>query len=245
MNKINKIFIIIIAILCIILGIVSYKYVMLKKDYRFASTFYARIEEITNNNILVQGLTVNDINFRGSYYLHTNENTKIFWRGTELTLNDLDVGDHISITYTYEIILASSPAPLHQVELIQLLDDSIEMNRDLSNTVNPKTLQNFNNQFIMYEEKNVGTNICALVRTILSSNLEKIEQEDYLVALKYDGYGGDLEDVYIMPEVNDVKRQEMLDFEKSIDKSHDYYIETKIGNNGIINEVIIYYSQPE
>ena len=50
------------------------------------------------------------------------ENTKITWRYTDILLEDLEVGDHISITFIGDI-LESSPKQIQQVEVIQLLDD--------------------------------------------------------------------------------------------------------------------------
>ena len=44
------------------------------------------------------------------------------WRYTEITPEDLEIGDHISITFTGEV-LESYPAQIQQVDIIQLLDD--------------------------------------------------------------------------------------------------------------------------
>ena len=44
------------------------------------------------------------------------------WRYTEITPEDLESGDHISITFTGEV-LESYPAQIQQVDIIQLLDD--------------------------------------------------------------------------------------------------------------------------
>lgn len=98
--------------------------------YHFPGMFYAKIKEITDKHILVEGLSVNDINDRGAYRLSIKDDTYIVWRGTELKLEDLDIGDNIAITFTDEIIQAVSPAPLYEVKVIKLLDDSIEMNKE-------------------------------------------------------------------------------------------------------------------
>ena len=47
----------------------------------------------------VQGMDVNDINFRGDFVLNIVEETKIVWRYTELSFEDLDVGDKIAVTF--------------------------------------------------------------------------------------------------------------------------------------------------
>lgn len=87
-------------------------------------TFYAEIKEINNNNILVEGLSVNDINYRGKFIFSIIGETKLEWRGTEINLSDLDVGDNISITFSGEI-LDTYPAQINNVIKIQLLDDEI------------------------------------------------------------------------------------------------------------------------
>lgn len=85
-------------------------------------TFYAKIKEINDNSILVQGLSINDINHRGEFIFSIIEETELVWRGTEIKLYDLDIGDNISITFNGEI-LDSYPAQIKDVTKIQLLDD--------------------------------------------------------------------------------------------------------------------------
>ena len=87
-------------------------------------TFYAEIEEIKDNFILVKGLSVNDINFRGEFTISVVEETELEWRNTKINVTDLEVGDNISITFTGEI-LDSYPAQIKDVVKIQLLDDEI------------------------------------------------------------------------------------------------------------------------
>ena len=84
--------------------------------------FYAEIKQINDNNILVEGLSVNDINYRGEFTFSIVGETKLEWRGTEISLSELDVGDNISITFAGEI-LDSYPAQIKDVIKIQLLDD--------------------------------------------------------------------------------------------------------------------------
>ena len=85
-------------------------------------TFYAKIEEIKDNFILVKGLSVNDINFRGEFTISVVEETELEWRNTKINVTELNVGDNISITFTGEI-LDSYPAQIKDVVKIQLLDD--------------------------------------------------------------------------------------------------------------------------
>lgn len=87
-----------------------------------AQTFYATISDMRSGVITVRGMEVNDINFRGEFCFSAVEETQILWRNTEILLEDLDVGDHISITFT-GAILETSPAQIEKVAVIGLLDD--------------------------------------------------------------------------------------------------------------------------
>ena len=87
-------------------------------------TFYATISELQGNTCTVTGMEVNDINFRQEFSFVIVEETKITWRYTEIALEDLEVGDHISITFTGEV-LESYPGQIQHVDVIQLLDDEI------------------------------------------------------------------------------------------------------------------------
>ncbi len=91
----------------------------------FGTTFYAEIEEINDNKvILVKGLDVNDINFRSKFTFTVEENTILEWRHTKIYFNDLKVGQRISITFT-GVILESYPAVIKGVGKIVLLDDEV------------------------------------------------------------------------------------------------------------------------
>ena len=89
---------------------------------RIPQTFYATITDIQDNSIKVKGMEINDINFRGEFCFFIVEETKITWRYTDILIDDLDVGDNISITFTGEI-LETYPGQIQQVETVQLLDD--------------------------------------------------------------------------------------------------------------------------
>ena len=85
-------------------------------------TFYATISDIQDDTLTVKGMEINDINFRGEFRFSVTEKTKIIWRYTDILIEDLEVGDHISVTFTGEI-LETYPEQIQQVEIIQLLDD--------------------------------------------------------------------------------------------------------------------------
>ena len=84
--------------------------------------FYANIKEITENKFLVQGLAINDLNYRGEFSFLVVEETELKWQGESIDIKDLDIGDTISITFG-GYILESYPARITEVVRIQLLDD--------------------------------------------------------------------------------------------------------------------------
>ena len=87
-----------------------------------AETFYAEISDRKNNFLRVTGLEINDINFRGDFVFSIDEGTKMTWRYTEISVEDLDIGDTVSITFTGEI-QETAPAKITHVTQIQLLED--------------------------------------------------------------------------------------------------------------------------
>lgn len=107
------------VVVCITVGFVGGYMVGVKKE---TQTFYAQIQESRDDYFLVEGLSVNDINFRGQYTFTVTEQTKLEWRYTEITLADLDVGDTVAITYQGGI-RETAPAGIEKVVKIQLLDD--------------------------------------------------------------------------------------------------------------------------
>lgn len=96
----------------------------------YGQTFYANIESIKQYNdgnihINVKGLDVNDINYRGNFTFKVDDNITMTWRGEEIKVSDLKVGNNISITFNDEILNSISPTPLREVVKIQILDDEI------------------------------------------------------------------------------------------------------------------------
>lgn len=87
-------------------------------------TFYATVSKIEGNNLTVQGMDENDVNYRGAFWFPAEEVTEITWRNTDISIEDLDVGDQISVSFTGEI-LAAYPAKITQVEAIRLLEDEL------------------------------------------------------------------------------------------------------------------------
>ena len=88
-------------------------------------TFYEAITDISDSSITVQGMEINDINFRGRFTFPVMEETSYLWRGTRISPKDLEEGDNISITFT-GLVRESSPAGIQEVLKVQLLDDDFE-----------------------------------------------------------------------------------------------------------------------
>lgn len=99
----------------------------------YPDTFYATIEEISDpgvygiKTIKVKGLDINDINHRGEFIFdvildNIPDNFKLKWRGTNITFEQLKVGQTIAV-YNYGDIQETEPANLSSVRMIVVLDD--------------------------------------------------------------------------------------------------------------------------
>ena len=85
-------------------------------------TFYATITEINGNNFTVEGLDINDINYRGAFTFSVIAETELVWRGTEMQVEEFDIGDIISVSFT-GLVQESYPGHILDVVRVQLLDD--------------------------------------------------------------------------------------------------------------------------
>ncbi len=85
-------------------------------------TFHAEILERDGKRFHVNGLACNDINSRGEFTFSLEDGTPLVWRGTALSLDDLETGDRIAVTYTGDV-LETYPAQLTNVLRIDLLED--------------------------------------------------------------------------------------------------------------------------
>ena len=70
-----------------------------EEETPLTDTFYATILTIDDQVLLVEGLEVNDINSRGQFYIQVDENTRLDWLGTEITLSDLDVQSEFLVVF--------------------------------------------------------------------------------------------------------------------------------------------------
>ena len=77
-------------------------------------TFYATIADLGDSYMTV----------RGGFRLSVDEDTEIMWRHTDIGLEDLEPGDHISVTFKGGVE-ETSPAGLEDVTQILLLEDEL------------------------------------------------------------------------------------------------------------------------
>lgn len=85
-------------------------------------TFYATITERDDDFFAVEGLSVNDINFRGEFTFTITPDTSLIWRGETLPAEELQVGDRVAVTFD-GTVQEVYPAVLTGVLQVQLLED--------------------------------------------------------------------------------------------------------------------------
>lgn len=110
------------GVFCFIGYKIAYRQMEKSTSILNSQTFYATVTDIQDNKLTVKGMEINDINFRGEFCFSVVEKTKIVWRGTSISIEELNVGDNISITFIGGV-LETEPGQIEQVEVIQLLDD--------------------------------------------------------------------------------------------------------------------------
>jgi len=93
-------------------------------DKKSGETFFATIDRIENESILVSGLSNNDLNFQTQFYLHTDDNTIFEWRCTGINITDLEAGNIVKVTFR-GAIAESYPAQIGNVIKVELLNSEI------------------------------------------------------------------------------------------------------------------------
>lgn len=146
-NRLKLLKSLVVIILVIALAVMTCYYFNMKNAYvkavthmvgivsegMYPDTFYATIEEISDpgvygiKTIKVKGLDINDINHRGEFTFdiildNIPDNFKLKWRGTNITFEQLKVGQTIAV-YNYGEIQETEPANLSSVRMIVVLDD--------------------------------------------------------------------------------------------------------------------------
>lgn len=101
---------IVMTLIVLLIGIlISYfaGYVNAYKDYEEDAwvlshsdiqTFYAEVKEVGENSLLVEGISLNDENYRGEFQYEIWEEVNIYRQDTVIQLSDLSEGNLISIT---------------------------------------------------------------------------------------------------------------------------------------------------
>ena len=87
-----------------------------------AALFHAEIVARDGAFFHVNGLSCNDVNGRGEFTFTVGEDTPLLWRHTPITLEDLQPGGRVAVTYAGDV-LETYPAQLTQVLKIELLED--------------------------------------------------------------------------------------------------------------------------
>ncbi len=120
---------IVLTITVLIVGIVASFFLGYKIAYdRFESsaeqispfniqTYYAEVKEVGENTITVEGISLNEENYRGTFQYDIWGETSIIWKNESITLTDLESGDMVAVT----IIMAGGD--IADVFKIQLLND--------------------------------------------------------------------------------------------------------------------------
>ncbi len=104
-----------------LLGRASMEYTVSWED---TEVFYAEILERRENSFLVEGLSVNDVNHQGQFTFAAEADTRLLWNGAEISLEDLQPGQRVAITYSgdrQEIY----PVSLPEVYQVLLLEDKL------------------------------------------------------------------------------------------------------------------------
>ncbi|WP_456278897.1 hypothetical protein [Bacillus sp. AK128] len=80
-------------------------------------TFYAEVNEVGENTLLVEGISLNDENYRGEFQYDVWGEVSIYRQDTVIPLSDLSEGDLVSIT------LVTDRTGITDIFKIQLLAD--------------------------------------------------------------------------------------------------------------------------
>lgn len=104
-----------------LLGRASMEYTVSWED---TEVFYAEILERRENSFLVEGLSVNDVNHQGQFSFTAEVDTRLLWNGAEISLEDLQPGQRVAITYSGDR-LEIYPASLPEVYQVLLLEDKL------------------------------------------------------------------------------------------------------------------------
>ena len=88
----------------------------------YAPTFYATVKEVSAHGLMVEGLEINQINYRSLYHFAVDEQTQLVYRGTPVELSNFRPGLTVAVSFT-GYILETHPVGLTEVCRVEILDD--------------------------------------------------------------------------------------------------------------------------
>ena len=124
-------FAIILTIIVMLIGIATSYFVGFKVAYdRYEEaisqtskfdiqTYYAQVIKVSESQIEVEGIELNDQRFRGTFTYNIYTETKLEWHDSSIDLSDLNEGDLIAVTLITDI------GGITDIYKIQLLDDEM------------------------------------------------------------------------------------------------------------------------
>jgi len=96
----------------------------LEQSQLVRETFYAEVKSVDGSHILVQGLEINDRNYRGEYTLEIYDETELIWHDTMISVSDLEVGHIVSVEiYSVDGVIDTSADVLMDIAKIKILSD--------------------------------------------------------------------------------------------------------------------------
>lgn len=194
-------------------------------------TFYAKIIDISTNFIRVEGLEVNDIDYRENFNLNVTNNTKFEWRDSEIKFNDLEIGDIIAITFSKNNLDVSNIKDTIEIKLLNdrletkclenVLGGYITNNASDPYEVNIKELIDIDTDNIQYShiEINKSNDMYALIKTSDNQIISKFE--NYLQK-NYNGYKRLQVYDYIVYVYNHISNED-IELDKDLKSCFKYY----------------------
>lgn len=85
--------------------------------------FYAEVKEVDGQCVMVQGLEINDRDYRGEYTLEIHGETELAWHDTIIAVSDLKEGHIISVLLAFPDGTVEIPDTIIDIVKIQLLSD--------------------------------------------------------------------------------------------------------------------------
>ena len=89
----------------------------------YPTIFYATITDVRTQGLEVEGLDINQINYRSLYRFSISDDTQLVWRGTPVELNELRPGLTVTVSFTGKM-LETYPVGLTEVCRVEILDDN-------------------------------------------------------------------------------------------------------------------------